>query len=85
MDNHRQPCTHKASPNLGGANGPNPNQVVFTSMEAALFLRFENLKHPDRAIERLCRAGKIKAQKASKRQGYKIHRKSLEDYLLLRS
>lgn len=84
MDNHRQLRTQNSSPNLSGLEGPNPNQVVYTSKEAAFFLRIDHLKHADRAVERLCRKGKIKARMDSKRQGYRIHRKALEDYLLLR-
>lgn len=56
--------------------------IVFNTTEAAEYLKIK-AKSPHRVIERLCRQGKIRAAMASKMQGYRIHKKALEDFLLL--
>lgn len=56
---------------------------VYKSIEAAPILRIE-CKNPERVVNRLCREGKIRAQMPSKKQGWIIHEKAIEDYLLLK-
>ncbi len=56
--------------------------TIYNSLEAAKILRISR-KSPERLINRLCSKGIIRAQKPSRKEGWRIHEKALEDYLLL--
>lgn len=57
--------------------------TVYTSQEAAELLKIHD-KWGAKRINKLCAQGKIRAVKPSNKQGWRIHEKAIEDYLLLK-
>lgn len=58
------------------------NENIFDCKGAAEFLGI-TCKRPERAIQKMVYSGRIKGLLLSKKQGYRFHRKALEDALLL--
>lgn len=58
------------------------NSDLMDSKAAAAFLGIKG-KCADQTIERMVRAGKVRALLLTKKQGYRYHRKALEDAVLL--
>jgi hypothetical protein len=57
--------------------------TIYNADEVAEILRLVG-KFRVQRINRLCRQGVIRAVKPSNKQGWRIHEKSLEDYLLVK-
>lgn len=58
------------------------NENIFDCKTAAEFLGI-TCKQPERAIIRMVHAGRIRGLLLSRKQGYRFHRKALEDALLV--
>lgn len=58
------------------------NADIFDCRGAADYLGIIGA-YPERVVQKMIRAKKIKAFLPSRKQGYRIHRKALEDALLL--
>lgn len=58
------------------------NSDIFDCKGAAEYLGIGG-KRPERAIQKMIQAKRIKALLTSRKHGYRIHRKALEDAVLL--